>query len=73
MKIQSIVKSLLSAFALVFIFIPNVSADGHAYTIDSSNVSQYADMLSEGEKKMLVNMKMDYLHYSCRKIMLLQG
>ena len=52
MKIQSIVKSLLSAFALVFIFIPNVSADGHAYTIDSSNVSQYADMLSEGEKKM---------------------
>ena len=52
MKIQSIVKSLLSAFALVFIFIPNVSADGHAYTIDSSNMSQYADMLTEGEKKM---------------------
>ena len=52
MKIQSIVKSLLSAFALVFVFIPNVSADGHAYTIDSSNMSQYADMLSEGEKKM---------------------
>ena len=50
MKIQSIVKSLLSAFALVFIFIPNVSADGHAYTIDSSNMSQYADMLTEGEK-----------------------
>ena len=52
MKIKSIVKSLLTASALVFTFIPNVSADGHAYTIDSSNVSQYADMLTEGEKKM---------------------
>ena len=45
-------KSLLSTFALVFIFIPNVNADGHSYTIDASNVSQYADMLTEGEKKM---------------------
>ncbi|MDG2416518.1 MAG: DUF1329 domain-containing protein [Pelagibacterales bacterium] len=49
---KTIIKSLLSTFALVFIFIPNVNADGHSYTIDASNVSQYADMLSEGEKKM---------------------
>jgi hypothetical protein len=52
MKMKTIIKSLLSTFALVFMFIPNVSADGHAYTIDASNVSQYADMLTEGEKKM---------------------
>ena len=52
MKMKTIIKSVLSTFALVFIFIPNVNADGHSYTIDSSNVSQYADMLSEGEKKM---------------------
>jgi hypothetical protein len=52
MELKTIVKSILSAFAVVFIFIPNVNADGHAYTIDASNVSQYADMLSEGEMKM---------------------
>ena len=52
MKMKTIIKSLLSIFALVFIFIPNVNADGHSYTIDASNVSQYADMLTEGEKKM---------------------
>ena len=52
MKMKTIIKSLLSTFALVFIFIPNVNADGHSYTIDASNVSQYADMLTEGEKKM---------------------
>jgi hypothetical protein len=57
MKIQSIIKSLLSAFALVFIFIPNVNADGHAYTIDASNVSQYSDMLTEGKKKMLKHIR----------------
>ena len=48
---KTIIKSLLSTFALVFIFIPNVNADGHSYTIDASNVSQYADMLSEGSTK----------------------
>jgi len=52
MKMKTTMKSLLSTFALVFIFIPNVNADGHSYTIDASNVSQYADMLTEGEKKM---------------------
>jgi hypothetical protein len=52
MKMKTIIKSVLSTFALVFIFIPNVNADGHSYTIDASNVSQYADMLTEGEKKM---------------------
>ena len=49
---KTIIKSVLSTFALVFIFIPNVNADGHSYTIDASNVSQYAGMLTEGEKKM---------------------
>ena len=52
MKMKTIIKSVLSTFALVFIFIPNVNADGHSYTIDASNVSQYAEMLTEGEKKM---------------------
>ena len=52
MKMKTIIKSVLSTFALVFIFIPNVNADGHSYTIDASNASQYADMLTEGEKKM---------------------
>ena len=40
MNIKSIVKGLLRAFAVVFLFIPNVNSDGHAYTIDSSNMSQ---------------------------------
>ena len=57
MKIQSIVKNLLSAFALVFIFIPNVNADGHAYTIDASNVSQYSDMLTEARAEALSRME----------------
>ena len=52
MKMKTIIKSLLGTFALVMIFVPNVNADGHAYTIDASNVSDYADMLTEGEKKM---------------------
>ena len=51
MKTNFMNKIILSAIAVLFSF-STAYADGHSYTIDASNMSQYSDMLSPGEKKM---------------------
>jgi hypothetical protein len=51
MKINFINKIILGAVTILF-GVSSAHADGHSYTVDSSNMSQYADMLTEGEKKM---------------------
>ena len=52
MKINTMIKLILSTFTAVFI-LSNANAGALKYTIDASNSAQYADMLTVGEKAML--------------------
>jgi hypothetical protein len=55
MKINIINKIILGAVTILF-GVSSAHADGHSYTVDSSNMSQYADMLTEVKRRCLMRM-----------------